>query len=217
MGSLLVFPDAMSLPVLTCPFCHGHCHCTICTSLANSRPDRNDSRFAVFPQKTEKVTLPSYPRILLTRHCTVVNRRFVFLLPPGATWSQERLTFTDEPSSFRRFSARPDMGKHYRTTCLCRCSVANVVVLWLCRMLRRGLMGEPWWCYPKQRFVPMLRSLPRRGVREDTQAAQNHKFFQTLAFPLFHCLGTDKNVQQAVTLRDAVEPKVRSRLKPFPC
>ena len=32
------------------------------------------ARFAVFPQKTDTMTLPSYPQILLTRHGTVVVR-----------------------------------------------------------------------------------------------------------------------------------------------
>ena len=37
-----------------------------------SHIDKNRSRIAAFPQKTDRVTLPSFPRILLSRHCTVV-------------------------------------------------------------------------------------------------------------------------------------------------
>ena len=38
--------------------------------------DKNSSRFAAFPQETDRVTPPSYPRILLTGRCTIVIRRF---------------------------------------------------------------------------------------------------------------------------------------------
>ena len=44
-----------------------------------SHSDRNSSRFAVFPRQMDRVTLPSYPRILLTRYCTVVIRSIIMV------------------------------------------------------------------------------------------------------------------------------------------
>ena len=59
--------------VLTCPFCfHGHFHCTVYTSLATF--SFRQERLTVWSQKTDKVTLPANPRILLTGHYTVVIR-----------------------------------------------------------------------------------------------------------------------------------------------
>ena len=74
-----------------------------------SHSDWNSSRFAAFPQKTDRVTHPSYP---LTRHCTVVTGSMFAPFANSVESEGEQLDLRDSRRRRRRRFARGDFILH---------------------------------------------------------------------------------------------------------